>query len=37
MKPDRIDLVVVAGGRYEAIIQRMPGIRPEQIGTFKHG
>lgn len=38
MKPDRFDVAVVGRGLCrEAVIQRMPSIRPEQIGTSKHG
>lgn len=38
VKPDQLDLAVVGRGRSrEAVIQRMPGVRPEQIGTSTHG
>jgi hypothetical protein len=38
VKPDQFDFAVVGGGRCrEAATERMPGIRPEQIGTSKNG
>ncbi len=37
-KPDQFDFAVVGRGRSrEAVIQRMLGIRPEQIRTSKRG
>jgi hypothetical protein len=38
VKPDLFAFAVVGRGRCrEAVTERMPGIRPEQIGTSKHG
>jgi hypothetical protein len=38
VKRDQFNFAVVGRGRCrEAVTERMPGIRPEQIGTSKHG
>jgi hypothetical protein len=38
VKPDLFDFAVVGAARCrEAGIERIPGIRPEQIGTSTHG
>jgi hypothetical protein len=38
VKRDQFNFAAVGRGRCrEAVTERMPGIRPEQIGTSKHG